>query len=1043
MKKRILSVFLAMLMVLGSVGTFAIASTAAEYEKFTIAVECGEITDEGTVHVEVVMYNNPGLSSAVFALEFDETLLKLVDYDKASGKNPKTCLAGATTNLTSVRDITKLGNVAYSYALAGANYENGVLLGLTFEVAADLVSTDLTIVPAETNPFTSQEYEDEPMTYPTPDLVNGKISLPEITGVTLADGEFTYDGTAKSLAVAGLGEGMSVDYSGNGQVNQGEHKVTAVVAKVGYQPLELEATLKINPKEVTISGITAVDKVFDGEKTVEINDSGATVVGVVAGDSLTVDFPATGETADANKGNNLAVTYGDITVTGNEKGNYKVVKPDLTVNVSALEIVVTPMPNQSKTVGENDPIFTFTTDIDVDKFGVFVGSLGRTEGETEGTYKFNKGTLSFNNPNVTIKSVTEEYFTINVKPKQNVSVTEPSDSYTYDPENNPTFDIAVEITEGNTTATPTFTSSNTNVVTVDANGKVTVVGAGEAYVTVTVAGNDDFATFIKNVVFTVAKKKVTLTPATNSSGITYGDSYKPTWSVDYAHESFSITGELAYTMAAGTQEIKIGTVAINNPNFELVFTTGVTLRIFPKTVKVQGIEMWPALEGETPEIKSYAPYVDSADLVAGDVVEVVTGDLTVEYYERTHAWYAYGLSSSNPNYELDTELSVDFYSATELPAEIASEVNGDSVGVTANTTKIEASEMTLPHGYTAAIVGSSNTDIIDAEGNVKASSSDETVAVTFEILDPNGDPTGATFVVNITVAAKKNNSYLQSLLMYYYYKNNKVEQVKSVTANVATGEVVAGTKVTLSTETAGATIYYTLNGAAPTVLSNVYTGPIVVNGDITITAIAAKNGMKTSAPVAFKYTVDGSSISLKADAADIKYMDGRGDKFEPTADATRYEVVAALANIFDIVPGGEAKALTDVSDEYKDIVDLFTAAGIIDGYTDNTFRGDKTITRQEVAKIIAVMMNLDIENAEDAGFTDVSGWATDYINACANEGFVNGKGEGKFAPTANIKRGELAKLINNITGAKDGDSCSYADVDKDAWYFGAVAAAAK
>ena len=137
MKKRILSVLLATLMVLGSVGTFAVG-TAAEYEGFTIAVECGDITDEGTVHVEVVMYNNPGLSSAVFALDFDETVLKLVDYDKASGKNPKTCLAGATTNLTSVRDITKLGEVAYSYSLAGANYENGVLLGVTFEIIADV-----------------------------------------------------------------------------------------------------------------------------------------------------------------------------------------------------------------------------------------------------------------------------------------------------------------------------------------------------------------------------------------------------------------------------------------------------------------------------------------------------------------------------------------------------------------------------------------------------------------------------------------------------------------------------------------------------------------------------------------------------------------------------------------------------------------------------------------------------------------------------------------------------------------------------------------
>ncbi|MBE6538029.1 MAG: hypothetical protein E7671_01005 [Ruminococcaceae bacterium] len=1042
MKKRILSVFLAMLMVLGSVGTFAIASTAAEYEKFTIAVECGEITDEGTVHVDIVMYNNPGLSSAVFSLDFDETVLKLVDYDKksATSKSPKSCLTegSVTTNLTK-KDITE---VAYTYIFAGIDAADGVLLGLTFEVAADFVSTDLTIVPAASNPFTAQEDEESEMTYPKPDLVHGKIALPEITGVTFANGEFTYDGTAKSLAVSGA-EGMDVVYSGNGQVNQGEHKVTALVTKIGYQALELEATLKINPKEVTISGVTVADKVFDGETTVEIDDTNAVVNGVVAGDSLTVEFPATGTVETAAAGANKAVTYGDITVTGNEKGNYKVVKPALAANVKYLEITITPMPNQSKTVGEEDPAFQFTSSVDVAKYGKFVGALEREPGEEEGTYKFNLGTLSFNNANIKIVGITDEVFTINVKPKQNVSVTEPTGAYTFDPDNNPTFDIGVTVNEGNTTATPTFTSSNTNVVTVDADGKVTVVGAGEAYVTVTVAGNDDFATFNKNVMFTVAPKTVTVTPVVPTTTITYGDDVEIDFNADFEHDTLKITGNPTFTMAAGEQSITKGDLAIANTNYKLVFVEGTTVNVLPKTVKLNGVEMWPALEGETPEIKSYGAYVDSADFVDGDEVNVVTGALGVEYDNSTDAWYVTGVGVDNDNYVLDTEVNVDFYSAAELPEELADEFDGESAELPAGTTKIDTSDMALPHGYTAVIIGSSNADVIDEEGNVKASSSEESVTLTLEILDPNGDPTGATFTTTLTVPAKKNSSYLQALLMYYYYKNNNMEQVKSVTANVATGEVEAGTKVTLTTDTAGATIYYTLNGSTPTVLSTVYTGPITVNSTVTITAIAAKNGMITSAPVSFKYIVDGTSITLKADAADIKYMDGRGDKFEPTADATRYEVVKALANIFDIVPGGEAKALTDVADEYKAVVDLFTAAGIIDGYTDNTFRGDKTITRQEVAKIIAVMMNLDIENAEDAGFTDVSGWATDYINACANEGFVNGKGEGKFAPTANIKRGELAKLINNITGAKDGDSCSYADVDMTAWYGPAVAAAAK
>ncbi len=185
------------------------------------------------------------------------------------------------------------------------------------------------------------------------------------------------------------------------------------------------------------------------------------------------------------------------------------------------------------------------------------------------------------------------------------------------------------------------------------------------------------------------------------------------------------------------------------------------------------------------------------------------------------------------------------------------------------------------------------------------------------------------------------------------------------------------------------------------------------------------------------------NISFKSNAAEIKYLDGRGDKFEPDANATRYEVVKALYNVFEMESSASPKVLTDVSDEYKEIVNAFTSCGIIDGYEDGTFLGEKAITRAEVAKIISVMMNLDIENAKDAGFTDVSGWAVNYVNACANAKYVNGMGDGTFAPNANITRAQLATIINNITGAKAGTECKYSDVNTDAWYFGYVAAAAK
>ena len=188
-------------------------------------------------------------------------------------------------------------------------------------------------------------------------------------------------------------------------------------------------------------------------------------------------------------------------------------------------------------------------------------------------------------------------------------------------------------------------------------------------------------------------------------------------------------------------------------------------------------------------------------------------------------------------------------------------------------------------------------------------------------------------------------------------------------------------------------------------------------------------------------------IELKAGADKIKYIKGYPDgTFKPNQAATRYEVVEALAKVFDINVESKPSGLVDVDPKYAAQVDLFTTAGIIDGFPGKIFGGNQNITRAQFCKIIAVMMDLNIKNPKNGGFKDVSGWAKVYIDACAEAGLVKGKDEAKklFDPSANITRAELATLVNRITGALDsGTSCKYPDVIKGKWYYGWVAAAAE
>ena len=68
--------------------------------------------------------------------------------------------------------------------------------------------------------------------------------------------------------------------------------------------------------------------------------------------------------------------------------------------------------------------------------------------------------------------------------------------------------------------------------------------------------------------------------------------------------------------------------------------------------------------------------------------------------------------------------------------------------------------------------------------------------------------------------------------------------------------------VTLTDSTAGAKIYYTTNGTAPTTASTQYTGPIPVSATTTINAIAAVNGLGTSTVASGTYTITAATPSF-------------------------------------------------------------------------------------------------------------------------------------------------------------------------------------
>ena len=110
-------------------------------------------------------------------------------------------------------------------------------------------------------------------------------------------------------------------------------------------------------------------------------------------------------------------------------------------------------------------------------------------------------------------------------------------------------------------------------------------------------------------------------------------------------------------------------------------------------------------------------------------------------------------------------------------------------------------------------------------------------------------------------------------------------------------------------------------------------------------------------------------------------------------------------------------AFTDSADiKATEAVNMLSALGVINGYTDGSFKPNDTVTRAEMAKMIYVLRTgsdkaTAYENATTK-FTDIKGhWAAPYIKYCEAMGIIAGKSATKFAPDVTVTGEETAKML--------------------------------
>lgn len=105
----------------------------------------------------------------------------------------------------------------------------------------------------------------------------------------------------------------------------------AVTLKSGA--LTATQSITVNQKELTITGLKASDREFDG--TVDVAVTGGKLVGVLAGEEVTAKMPTGGKMADAKVGTNKNVSGLSATLEGTDAANYTLAKiDDIQVNIT-------------------------------------------------------------------------------------------------------------------------------------------------------------------------------------------------------------------------------------------------------------------------------------------------------------------------------------------------------------------------------------------------------------------------------------------------------------------------------------------------------------------------------------------------------------------------------------------------------------------------------------------------------------------------------------------------------------------------------------
>ena len=240
--------------------------------------------------------------------------------------------------------------ITATYIPGDANYTGGGTTSINYTVSQASTQANLNITPAS-----APIYGDSVTLKSTV-----SDSTANSTGIPTGTVQFEY--STNGTTWTNIGTPVTLDGTGAAQtittaLPAGALSINAVYSGDSNFTGTTSGTTSytVNPKALTVTGITAANKPYDGGTTATLTTSSALLVGVVGSDdaALTGTGTAVGTFTSANAANGIVVTIAGLGLTGTTAPNYTLTAPTASANITKVQLTVTA---PSPTVNYGDPV---------------------------------------------------------------------------------------------------------------------------------------------------------------------------------------------------------------------------------------------------------------------------------------------------------------------------------------------------------------------------------------------------------------------------------------------------------------------------------------------------------------------------------------------------------------------------------------------------------------------------------------------------------------------------------------------------------------